>query len=288
MLRFVIGSAFACWVAAYAAVEDRPTTIEEFMRLDSSIRVIAHRGFSSRAPENTLAAVRQAIAVGADMVEVDVTVTADGHVICLHDDTLDRTTDGSGRAAETTLAEIRRLDAGSWFSPEYAGERVPTLAEVLDTVRNRILINVEIKPEAVGHGVVPRVAELIVAHGMTGDVMVSSFSPEALRRMKTTEPAIVTACLFNDELHAGRDPLEILQETGARGFNLSARQVTPDIVERCHRHGVPVAVYTVNRRRQMRRLVAMGVDAIFTDHPERLVAVRSEERRAGAVAGSAS
>ncbi len=210
-----------------AADDERPTTIGDFIKLDAPTRVIAHRGFSSEAPENTLAAIEMAIEIGADMVEIDVTVTSDGEVILLHDETLDRTTTGTGLPTDQTLEAIRLLDAGSWFSQEYEGEPIPTLAEALDTVKDRILINIEIKSEAVEHGVVPKVAALVEEHGMIDQVVVSSFSPEALSRMKTTNPAIVTATLFNKDLHTGGDPLEIVQEVGSRGFNISSKRVTP-------------------------------------------------------------
>ncbi|MEX1311379.1 MAG: glycerophosphodiester phosphodiesterase family protein [Candidatus Sulfomarinibacteraceae bacterium] len=254
-----------------AVADDRPSTIEDFMDSDAPIRVIAHRGFSGRAPENTLIAIRRAIEVGADMVEIDVTMTADGHVILLHDETLDRTTDGLGAPTDMTLDEVRRLDAGSWFGPEYAGERIPTLDEALETVKGRILINVEIKSEAVLHGVVPRVAAAIEEHGMIDQVVVSSFSPEALRLMKITDPAVVTASLFNKELHTGRDPLEIVQEVGSRGFNISAKRVTEAMIERCRTHGFPVAVYTVNDPGELRSLKDLGVNAVFTDHPDLMI-----------------
>lgn len=261
-------------------VDGRPATIGEFMGIDGPVRVIAHRGFSGETPENTLVAIRKAIEVGADMVEVDVTVTADGHVVLLHDETLDRTTDGEGPPTAMTLEEIKGLDAGSWFAPEFAGERVPTLAEALEVVKDRILINVEIKSEAVEHGVVPKVADLIIEHGMLDQVVVSSFSPEALARMKTTAPAIVTASLYNKELHTGRDPLEIIQAVGSRGFNISGKRLTPRMVERCHAHGIPVAVYTVNETTDLRTMMAMGVDAVFTDYPDRMIAVVTENEAA--------
>lgn len=243
------------------------------MKLDSRTRVIAHRGFSARAPENTVAALRRAIEIGADMAELDVTVTSDGHVVCLHDETLDRTTDGLGPATDRTLAEIRRLDAGSWFAAEFAGEPVPTLAEVLDVADGRILLNVEIKPEAVPHGVVDAVARLIRDREMVDRVAVSSFAPEALRRMKVIAPEIVTISLFNDDLHDGRDPLEIVMEVGSRGLNMSANRATAELVERCHAHGLPVGVYTVNSKRRMNRMIALGVHALFTDRPDRLIDV---------------
>jgi glycerophosphoryl diester phosphodiesterase len=280
---------FIFLLAAGAAADDRdrPATIEAFMKLDSPTRVIAHRGFSGHAPENTLVAIRQAIEVGADMVEIDVTVTSDGHVILLHDETLDRTTDGQGLPTEKTLDEIRRLDAGSWFGPDYAGEKIPTLSEALETVKDRILINIEIKSEALEHGVVPKVAALIVEHGMLDRVVVSSFSPEALRLMKITDPAVITATLFNKELHTDRDPLEIIMEVGSHGFNISGKRLTAEMVERCHKHGIPVAVYTVNEPSEMRRLMELGVDAVFTDYPDQMLEV-VEEGDATRAAGSGS
>ncbi len=261
---------------ALAAQEGPPTTIGEFMSMDSPTRIIAHRGFSGQAPENTLVAIRQAIKAGADMVEIDVTMTADGQVILLHDETLDRTTSGQGLPTDFTLEELRGLDAGSWFGPQYAGEKIPTLAEALETVKNRILINIEIKTEAVEHGVVPKVVALIAEHEMLDQVVVSSFSPEALRLMKVSDPAVITATLFNKELHTGRDPLEIIQEVGSRGFNISGKRLTQAMIERCHKHGIPVAVYTVNEPDQMHLLMEVGVDAVFTDHPDLMIEVLEE------------
>jgi len=274
VLLFVVLSLLA--TGAPATDNERPRTIEAFMKIDSPIRVIAHRGYSSQAPENTLAAIEMAIESGAPMVEIDVTTTADGQVILLHDETLDRTTTGTGLPTGHTLEAIRLLDAGSWFAPEYAGERIPTLAEVLDTVKDRILINIEIKSEAVEHGVAAKVAALIVEHGMIDQAVVSSFSPEALIQMKTTNPEVVTATLFNKDLHTGIDPLVIVQEVGSRGFNISSKRVTPEMIERCHAHGIPVAVYTVNDANEMLRLMAMDVDAVFTNHPGRMLEVVTE------------
>jgi glycerophosphoryl diester phosphodiesterase len=256
-----------------ADAADRPATIEEFMDLNSPIHVIAHRGFAGQAPENTLIAIEEAIGVGAEMVEVDVTMTSDGHVICLHDETLDRTTSGSGLPNEMTLAQIKQLDAGSWFAPDFAGEPIPTLVEVLEAVKGRILINVEIKPEAMALGVVPKVAALIDEHDMLDYVVVSSFSPEALRLMKITDPAVVTATLFNKDLHSGLDPLEIIQQVGSRGFNISGKRVTLEIINRCHKHGIPVSVYTVNDEIEMRRMMELGVDAVFSDYPDQMLEV---------------
>jgi glycerophosphoryl diester phosphodiesterase len=251
-------------------------TIDEFLTTDAARpRVIAHRGFSGVAPENTLAAIRKAIDVGADMAEIDVLLSRDGHVVVLHDETVDRTTDGKGPVAALDLEEIRKLDAGSWFAKEFAGEKLPTLAEVLDLVRGRILLNVEIKTEAVTPeiegGIADRVLRLIAEREMGDQVMLSSFDPEALRQARQLDASIRTASLYDKDLQRGRSPLEIMSAVGSNGFNLSARQLSAEILRACHAQGRPVAVYTVDDKAKMKRLIARGVDAIFTNRPDRML-----------------
>jgi glycerophosphoryl diester phosphodiesterase len=235
--------------------------------------VIAHRGFSGNAPENTLAAVRAAIEIGADMVEIDVTLSSDAHVVVIHDETLDRTTDGSGDISRYSLAELKQLDAGSWFDSKYAGERIPTLDEVLAEVEDRVLLNVEIKSEAVVRGVAGKVASAIRDFEMIDQVVVSSFSPAALEQMHELAPEIRTAVLYNAELHQGRDAVEIVEELGASVFNIKRQRLTKKTRRRCREHAIPVGVYTVNEARRMRRLVNKGTNAIFTDHPDLLLEV---------------
>ena len=243
------------------------------MNTDAQIRVIAHRGLSGRAPENTLTAIRRAIEVGADMVEIDVTLSSDKHVVVIHDETLDRTTNGSGEVGEHSLSELKELDAGAWFNPEFAGEHLPTLDEVLREVDGRILLNVEIKSEAVARGVVPLVASEIRELGMIDQVVVSSFSPEALRQMHEAAPEITTAVLYNTKFHTGLDAVDIVTELGASVFNIKRQRLTRKMLRRCRENGIPVGVYTVNEPRRLRRLVKRGIGAIFTDHPDRLIEI---------------
>jgi glycerophosphoryl diester phosphodiesterase len=252
---------------------DRPTTIEEFYGAGGRTRVIAHRGFSGAAPENTLASVRAAIEVQADMVEIDVTLTADGRIVVIHDSTLDRTTSGSGEVSQFTLAELQQLDAGSWFDARFAGERIPTLEEVFTEVDGRILLNVEIKSEAVSRGVVDKVASAIRETGMIDQVVISSFSPTALEEMHSLAPKIRTAVLYNTDFHQGRDAVEIVTGLGASVFNIKRQRLTRKMSRRCREHGIPVGIYTVNEPRRMRRLVNKGISAIFTDHPDRLLEI---------------
>jgi glycerophosphoryl diester phosphodiesterase len=260
---------------------DRPTSIHEFLALDYRPAVVAHRGLSAHRPENTLAAVRAAIAVGADVVEVDVTLTVDGHVVVIHDETVDRTTNAAGPVSEYTLAELQRLDAGSWFSPEWANERIPTLAQVLDTTNGKILLNIEIKSEAVGSrvegGIVEKVVRLVNDRGMTDQVVVSSFEPRALVQTRAVDPHIVTASLFNKNIHHGMDPVDVVDAAGSKALVMSRKRITARIVERCRTLGIPVGVYTVNEERLMRRMIRMQVHALFTDDAELLMRVIRDE-----------
>lgn len=260
-------------MVATPAADGPPMTIDGFFAEGSPTRVIAHRGFSANAPENTLAAIRQAIDVGADMVEIDVTVSADGHVVVIHDDTLERTTDGHGRVANHTLDDLRALDAGSWFSPRFLGEPIPTLGEVLDLVRGRILLNIEIKSEAVALEGPRRVAQLVIERDMAEHVVVSSFAPAALESLRRSAPEIRTASLYNDDLHRGLTPGAIVDEVGATAFNVDHRTLSREMLASCREHRLPVSVYTVNDRARMQELVALGIDAIFTDRPDLLLDV---------------
>lgn len=263
-------------LSCMAFAGDRPMTIDAFLNPGGRTWVIAHRGFSGRAPENTLAAIRDAIAIGADMAEIDVTLTADERVVVIHDETLDRTTDGNGLVAEYGFDEIRGLDAGSWFAPRFAGEKVPTLGEVLDTSKGRILLNVEIKTEAVDRGISDKVAAAITERGMADQVVVSSFSPTAVEQMHAVAPEIPTAVLYNPKLHRGEDPVEIVRGLGASAFNIRGSRLKAKMLRSCREHGIPVGVYTIDKPKQMKRWVKKNIDAIFTNYPDRLLEVLGE------------
>jgi len=257
---------------------DRPSTIEEFYDSGTEMRIIAHRGFSGRAPENTLAAIREAIDIGADMVEIDVTLSSDGEIVVIHDETLQRTTDGFGPVAESTLRELKALDAGSWFSPRFAGETIPTLEEVLTAVKGRILLNIEIKSEAVERGIAADVVAAVRRFEMTDQIVISSFAPTALEQVRGLSPDLVTAVLYKPEFHQGLDAVDIVEDLGASAFNIKRQRLTAKMMKRCSEHSIPVAVYTVDKKRHMRRMMRKGVAAIFTDHPDRGIEVLEKHR----------
>ena len=162
---------------------------------------IAHRGASSAAPPNTLAAFEKAVELGADGIEFDVHLSADGVPVVIHDFTVDGTTDGSGRVAEMTLAQLEQLDAGSSFDPAFAGERIPTLVQVLETCGNRLLLNIELKDLSLrDSGLERAVIAQVEQRGLGNRVILSSFNPFSLRRAKKIAPRIPVGLLYAPNL----------------------------------------------------------------------------------------
>jgi len=229
--------------------------------------LVAHRGVSARFPENTMAAFTAAADEGARMLELDVGLSADGALVVLHDATLDRTTSGQGLLSQIPLDRLQELDAGSWFDPRFAAERLPTLQQVFEALGERIAINVEIKPEAVSSSVEGGIEEKVVAlarhHQLQSRVVVSSFEPAAVSRVKRLAPEIQAAVLYHHEIDF--DPVQLAGLFRADGMHLNKRHVSAETVDALHAAGLYVGVYTANEPGDLRRLAAMGVDAIFTD-----------------------
>ena len=231
--------------------------------------VIAHRGSSAIAPENTLAAFQLAVDQEADAIELDVDLTHDGHIVVMHDDTIDRTTDGHGRVADLTLEEIRRADAGAWKSAEFKGARVPLLEEIFAEVGQWLLINVEIKGMSLrGNGLEEKVAALIAKHDLIERVIVSSFNPFALRRVKHIDARLACALLLAPDLpiylrNAWLAPL--IPHLDARHPHYA--QVNKAMVDQLHRQGLFVNVWTANQASVVHTMRQAGVDGIIGDDP---------------------
>ena len=266
-----------CTTAEDTGAGIQSQTVKQFLKSDGRVRVIAHRGFSGQAPENTLAAISEAIEAGADMAEIDVTLTADGKVVCLHDEKVNRTTNGKGKISELSLDKAQSFDAGSWFSPAFAGERIPTLDSVLETAKGHILINIEIKPETVERGVSAKIVDAVTRHGMKDRVLISSFSPEALAQVHALDPAFHTASLYKRKLHRKIDPKVIVGEVASSMLNINRHYLKSEIRERCAELDIPIGAYTANKRRHMEKLLEKEVHAIFTDHPDLLLEVLAEK-----------
>ncbi len=240
--------------------------------------VIAHRGASGVAPENTLAAFRRAAEMGAGFIETDLRFSRDARLVAMHDDTLDRTTNGKGPVAAKTLEELRKLDAGSWFRGQppdgaagrFAGERIPTAEEVLALGRERDLgLYLEIKaPGASGaeHAVVGAVRTA----NEVGRTVVLSFDAGVIDRVRRYEPLLMTGLLYSERLP---DAVKRAVDVGARQLLPRADRITPELVAEAHENDLKVAAWTVNDPSQMKRLMVEGVDGIITNYPEELVAL---------------
>ncbi|MDR7420059.1 MAG: glycerophosphodiester phosphodiesterase family protein [Armatimonadota bacterium] len=229
-------------------------------------QVIAHRGVSGEAPENTLAAYRKALAIGVDGVELDVHLSADGIPVVIHDPRLERTTTGRGLVKDHTVAALKRLDAGRWFGEAFAGERIPTLAEALDLLRP-VRVIVELKNGPIYYpGIAAAVAAVVREVGHTR-ITVSSFDHPVLLDLRAAAPEIPTAVLL-----AARpiDPVRPARDADARYLHLQWAFVTREVVEVAHAAGLAVEAWTVDEPEQMRGLLATGADGIMSNHPARL------------------
>jgi glycerophosphoryl diester phosphodiesterase len=229
--------------------------------------VIAHRGASSYAPENTLAAFDLAIRMGVHHIELDVHCTSDGHIVVIHDDTVNRTTNGAGPVTSYTLAALQELDAGSWFGDSYAGERIPTFAEVLKRYTGRVHIHTEIK----GHSasLVPRTADLVRQYGMVGQVTITSFQQMRLEEMRTYAPEFPTGWLVGEVNEA------IITQARALGLTQlcpNAKTVTSELVRRLHAEGFVVRAWGVATEELMQQVVIAGADGMTVNFPDKLIA----------------
>ena len=236
--------------------------------------VIAHRGASGNAPENTLAAFRKAVALGATFIETDLQLSRDARFVAIHDATVNRTTNGQGAVHEMTLADLRKLDAGSWFGSEFAGERIPTLEEIFEFSRkNDVVFYLEIKPGGSWGGE----HALIGALRESGEIpraVVISFDAAIVLSLRKIEPTLMTGLLYDGQIE---NPLDKAVEIGARQLAIRGDLVTPALIAQAKKKDLQVVCWTVNHPAHMRMLAAAGVDGIMSDYPDRLVAAVRKE-----------
>ena len=256
------------------------------------IQVVGHRGASGYAPETTIASYRMAIQMGADHVETDVHRSRDGILVAIHDADVSRTTNGKGFVADHTLAELKALDAGSWFNkafperarPDYIGLRVPALQEVMDVVQETNAgLFIEIKePEryqqsAVSHqpsgnsrlpDLESALISLIHSSHMKNRTHVLSFSADSLRKIKGLDESVPTVFLVAKPYE---NPVQATLTIPADELGILHTRATPALVEEAHRSGIRISVWTVDQPEDMKRMIAMGVDRITTNYPDRLI-----------------
>ncbi|TBL79591.1 glycerophosphodiester phosphodiesterase [Paenibacillus thalictri] len=233
--------------------------------------IIGHRGAAGEAPENTLASFLLAVRQGAHAIELDVQLSKDGELVVIHDDTIDRTTNGKGAVAELTLEELKRYDAGLWYGEQFAGETIPTLAEVFERMPAECVVNVEIKGEMNGE-LERKLAELLYGSGRMETVLVSSFKHKSLKTLKLIAPEVRVGLGYTGDVI---DHIAFAEAFGAEVFSLHPHHKLIGLHEigLAVSKGIRVYPYTVNGEEDMRKLLQAGASGLITDYPGRMRAV---------------
>ena len=229
----------------------------------------AHRGAAGYCPENTMAAFKHAIELGATGIETDVQMTADGQLVLIHDESLQRTAGSPKLVKDVSLAELKQLDAGSWYDPAFKDERVPVLDELLELVQStNLVVNLELKNTLLPYpGLEEAVVEAVTRYGLANRIIISSFNHYALVKCKQLAPEIRTGILYSEGLF---EPWDYAATVGADALHANYHAVTPEWVAKAGTHGLVYHPWTVNEPEQMRMLVDAGVSGIITDYPDRL------------------
>ena len=236
---------------------------------------VAHRGASSYAPENTFAAYDKALDMGVNHVEIDVHLTRDGHIAVIHDDTVDRTTDAHGRVADFTLDELRALEAGSWFSQEYEGERIRSLGETLEHYKGRLHFHIEIKQREISGGLARRTIDMVRGYGLTDSVTITSFRIEWLQEAAAYDSTLPKGWLVPMGNAAWDDSIieQIITQSKELGLTQicpRANLTTPELVDRLHAEGFVVRCQGLYTEDLMRHVVDVGADGATVNFPDKM------------------
>ncbi|HRY29380.1 MAG TPA: glycerophosphodiester phosphodiesterase family protein [Elusimicrobiota bacterium] len=239
---------------------------------------VGHRGAMGHAPENTLVSFKTAWRMGADAVECDVHMTKDRRLIVIHDGTLERTTNGAGRVFDHPWKQLRSLDAGKWFHPRFRGEKIRRLEELLSWLRPKksragrpMRIFIELKSKPVRYpGLAEAVARAVRRGGFLQRATVISFDHDLVRRVKAASPRLQTGILFSEPL---ADPVSRARRVRADGLFPRYPLVNKALVDSAHRRGLLVGAWTVNEKADMLRMARLGVDAVTSNFPDRLIRV---------------
>lgn len=218
-----------------------------------------HRGAAKLEPENTLLSIQKAIDLGVDQIEIDVHLTRDGHLVVIHDTTVDRTTDGQGAIANLTLAEVKQLDAGK-------GERIPTLQEVIDLVRGKVILQIELK----GPNTAEPVIQTVKQNSMENEVLLTSFVHERLREARQLNPNLRLGALW---ANPPPDACEQAIDMGAEAIHIQHLNIDPQLVQQAHTHGLEIRAWNPDTVEEIQRAVDLGVDAIGSNRPDLLIAI---------------
>ena len=246
--------------------------------MNSTPKVIAHRGASGYAPELTLAAYQLALQLGCDGIEMDIHPLRDGTLVALHDPDVARTTNRKGKISDFTLEELKNLDAGSWFNKaypdrarqEYAGLRIPTIQEIFDLVKeSTVEFFIEIKdPELYSPDLERSLLSLVLDNQIEKRTRFLSFSAPSILKIKAINPSLRTAFLVSG---AEEDPVESTLRLSADEVGILHTLITPALIDSAHNAGLSVSAWTVNHPSDMERMIDLGTDCIITNYPDRLV-----------------
>jgi glycerophosphoryl diester phosphodiesterase len=238
------------------------------MYRDNRVLIFGHRGASAYAPMNTIPAFELAVKQGADAVELDVHLTKDGAVVVFHDFTVEETSNGEGEVAAMTLEEIKSLDAGSWFSPEFCGTEIPTLDEVFEAVGKKVFVNVEIKTESAKRdGTEEAVADCIKRHDMQNRVIISAFNAKVLKHFRPLMPDVPLGYLLSLEEMAGSTQV-VVNPHNYDAYHISYDMLSDSQLSWAKEHGHLVNIWTVNDPARARQLALKGVHGIISDKPD--------------------
>ncbi len=249
--------------------------LREFI-LEEGVFVTAHRGSSGTAPENTLSAFRQAVRAGAKMVEIDVQMTMDNHIIAFHDRKLGRTVRGRKQTSSLSFDEIKSLDAGSWFSKDFAGERVPSLQEVIDEIHGKAYLNIEIKSQA-GENPEDKLKEIIKTvydAGYEAHTLFGSFDYQLLALLKQLDPNLPTAAI---RIPCDKYmPSDIARQAGCEAYVCSRKEISDKIAEDAIKHNIYIGVYSIDKPKHLRKVMKYPIKTIVTNYPARIIGLMEE------------
>lgn len=237
--------------------------------------IIAHRGASKKAPENTMPAFKKAIELGAGGIELDVQLSSDGHLVVIHDEKVDRTSNGKGLVRDKSLAELRSLDFGGWFSEDFEGTQIPLLEEVFELFSDwNGMLNIEIKNGPVFYpGIEKAVADAMRNAGMTGRTIVSSFNHYSLVEIRKLDSAVRTAPLYMEGLY---EPWVYAKQIGASAIHPLFYNIVPEVMKGCIMNGIAVNPFTVDQPEYIKMVAMAGVSGIITNVPDVALKIISE------------
>ena len=232
-------------------------------------KIFGHRGFSGKYPENTMLAFQKAVELGVDGMEFDVQLTKDGELVIIHDESVDRTTDGHGLVRDMTLEQLRALDASAGFRGVYGVNRIPTLREYFEYIKDKnIVSNIELKTGVFEyHGIEKKVIDMIIEFGLEDSIILSSFNHETIKRCEELAPQIKRGFLTEDWLFEFG---EYTSKRNAQCCHPSLRTLRKDNIDEMHSYGLEINTWTVNEYEDIRRLSALGVDALIGNYPDRM------------------